>query len=261
MPQTPTAAARVAFMIGHPVAHTAMPKGVNAWAAETGTDAMMAPADVSPEAFAEFVDMMRKLPNCDGAVVTAPHKQMAASLVDQLTPTARLVGAANVVIRRTDGRLIGDNTDGAGFVAALEAAGAGPGGQRAIVFGCGGAGASIGAALVGAGVAQLDLVDSDEERARSLASQLGAVAAGVGAPQSLDAYDLVVNATAVGLDGVSLVHPLSGLKQRAMVADVVTKPAMTPLLLKAEKAGARIQTGSQMALAQIPLIIRLFAWA
>lgn len=260
MPDTPTAAARVAFMIGHPVAHTAMPKGVNAWARETGTDAMMTPADVPPEAFAGFVDMMRRLSNCDGAVVTAPHKQVAASLVDTLTPAARLVGAANVIIRRQDGSLIGDNSDGAGFVAALEVSGAGPGGQRAILFGCGGAGASIGAALAAAGVATLDLVDSDHERAHSLARRIGGAARDVSSPGSLGDYDLVINATAVGLDGKSLVHPLTGLKQRALVADVVTKPPMTPLLLRAESAGARIQTGSEMALAQIPIILGLFGW-
>ncbi|MBR9764175.1 MAG: shikimate dehydrogenase [Rhodobacteraceae bacterium] len=261
MPRTATAAARLAYMIGHPIAHTAMPAGVNAWAHDSGADVLMAPVDVRPEALAEFVAALRVTGNCDGAVVTAPHKIAMAALVDELTPAARLVGAANVVIRHADGRLTGDNTDGAGFVAALRGAGVPVTGQRALLFGCGGAGASIAAALVAAGIGALDLVDPDAGRAGALAGALGAVAQVIPAPDSVAGHDLVINATAIGLDGVSAVHPLTGLRPDALAGDVVTKPPITPFLRQAEALGAGIQPGSAMALAQIPLVLRLFGWS
>ncbi|WP_010138105.1 shikimate dehydrogenase family protein [Oceanicola sp. S124] len=260
MPIVPTAAARLAYMIGHPIAHTAMPAGVNAWARDSGTDAIMAPVDVAPEALAGFIAALRGTANCDGAVVTAPHKIAMAGLVDELTPAARLVGAANVVIRDAEGRLTGDNTDGAGFVAALTGAGVPLAGRVAVLFGCGGAGASIAAALVASGLGRLDLVDPDGEKARALADALGPVARVASAPESLAGHDLVINATAIGLDGVSSVHPLTGLRPDALAGDVVTKPPVTPFLRQAERLGAAIQPGSAMALAQIPLVLRLFGW-
>ncbi|MCA1334229.1 shikimate dehydrogenase family protein [Pseudooceanicola marinus] len=260
MSNSPTAAARLAYMIGHPIAHTAMPAGVNTWAHDSGIDALMAPVDVPPGALAGFVAALRSTANCDGAVVTAPHKVALTALVDDLTPAARLVGAANVVIRNTDGRLTGDNTDGAGFVAALREAGADPSGRHALLFGCGGAGASIAAALVAAGVARLELVDPDAARARTLADALGPSVQPVTVPESVEAHDLVINATAIGLDGTSVVHPLTGLRPGATAGDVVTKPPVTPFLRQAEVLGARIQPGSAMALAQIPLVLRLFGW-
>lgn len=260
MPSSPTAAARLAYMIGHPIAHTAMPAGVNTWAHDSGTDAIMAPVDVAPEALAGFIAALRGTANCDGAVVTAPHKVAMAALVDDLTPAARLVGAANVVIRGADGRLTGDNTDGAGFVAALREAGADPAGQRALLFGCGGAGASIAAALVAADVARLELVDPDTAKAEALARALGPTVQPVCVPDSVAAHDLVINATAIGLDGHSSVHPLTGLRPESTAGDVVTKPPVTPFLRQAEAMGARIQPGSAMALAQIPLVLRLFGW-
>lgn len=260
MPSSPSAAARLTYMIGHPIAHTAMPAAVNKWAFESDSDVLMAPVDIAPEALPAFIEGLRRTANCDGAVVTAPHKIAMAALVDELTPAARLVGAANVVIRDADGRLTGDNTDGAGFVAALREAGAAPEGQGVLIFGCGGAGASIAAALVAAGVAWLDLVDPDEEKAATLAAALGPEARVVAVPDSLAPYDLVINATAIGLDGVSAVHPLTGLRPEATAGDVVTKPPVTPFLRQAEALGARIQPGHAMALAQIPLVLRLFGW-
>lgn len=256
----PTAAAQVAFMIGDPVAHTALPRGVNEWAAGAGKNVLMTPALVAPEALDGFLGALRVMRNCGGAVVTAPHKQAAASRADELTDAARLVGAANLMVRQPGGALVGDNIDGQGFVAALAAVGTVSAIGRAILFGCGGAGASIGAALIEAGILALDLVDLDAERAGSLARRLGSRSCPVARPGSVEAYGLIINATTVGLDGTSMVHPLSGLSPRSVVADVITEPAMTPFLLRASQLGARVQTGPQMALAQLPLLARAFGW-
>jgi len=258
MTSTPTAAASVAFMLGHPVAHTAMPAGVNAWARETGTDAMMAPLDLPPEALAGFLQALRGMANCPGCVLTAPHKQAALTLVDRASAAAEAAGGVNVITRTATGELVGDNTDGAGFVAALEAADGVP--RNVLIFGCGGAGASIATAIAARAPVRLDLVEADPARSAALAARLGAPAQAIAAPASLEDYDLIVNATAVGLGGEGMIHDLDGLRPGAVVADVVTKPAVTPFLKAAEAKGARIQPGAAMALAQIPLVRQAFGW-
>ena len=257
MPQVATAAARVAFMIGDPIAHAVMPLKVNQWARDTGTDVMMTPLKIAPEDVAGFFATLRRLDNCLGSVVTAPHKHAALQAVDALSEDARLVGAVNVVIRQADGRLLGDNTDGPGFVAAIQAQGVDPRGLSALQFGCGGAGASIAARLVrdGAGVT---LCDPAPGKAQALAERLGGGARAIGAPDSVAGYGLVVNASTVGLDGVSMVHDLAGLEPGTLVGDVVTKPPVTPFLERARLLGARIQPGAAMATAQIPLILTRF---
>ncbi len=256
----PTAAAKISFMIGHPVAHTALPDAMARWAQQHARDVVFCPVDMTPDAFVPFLAAMRGMQNCAGAVVTAPHKQAVTALMDDLTPTARLTGIANVVLRQQDGSLTGDNTDGAGFVAAMQARGSAPAGQRGIVFGCGGAGAAIAAALVKGGIAHLALVDSDTEKAIDLAARLGAPCVATDFVASVAGFDLVVNATATGLDGQSLVHPLTGLVGGTLVADVVTKPPVTAFLQRAQQGGATIQTGADMARAQLPLIVARFGW-
>lgn len=177
MPDILTAAARIAFFIGQPVAHAAMPARVNAVIRERGRDAMMVPLDLPSAAITGAMDMLRAAGNADGAVVTSPHKQTVTGLVDRLTEAARFAGVVNVVLRGQDGSLTGDNTDGAGFVRALLSGGGVPKGERALLFGCGGAGASIAAALAAAGVGRLDLVDVDPARAEALAERLGDISA------------------------------------------------------------------------------------
>lgn len=257
----PDAGASVAFMIGHPVAHTALPAQINAQAAERRTGFVMVPVDLRPAALPEFLNSLRDIANCAGAVLTAPHKQAAAGLVDDRTAAADLVGAVNLVRRHGNGRLSGDNTDGEGFVAALRSSGFRIETARVLLFGCGGAGAAIAAALAQAGAARIDLVDTDLARADDLARRLGGhTARAVSAPASVATYDLVCNATAVGADGQTMVHPLTGLRTGAMVADVISHPAQTPFLQEAARRGACIQTGPEMARGQMPLIMKQFGW-
>ncbi|AVO39064.1 shikimate dehydrogenase family protein [Pukyongiella litopenaei] len=260
-PHYPDAGARIAFMIGHPVAQTALPAQINAQAAERRAGFVMVPLDLRPPALPGFLDSLRGIANCAGAVLTAPHKQAAAGLVDDRTAAADLAGAVNLVLRHRNGRLSGDNTDGAGFVAALRAARFRIEPARVLLFGCGGAGAAIAAALTQAGTGRIDLVDTDQARADDLAGRLvGCPVRAIPAPASVAAYDLVCNATAIGADGRAMVHPLTGLRTGAMVADVIGHPARTPFLQEAERRGARIQTGPEMARGQMPLILEKFGW-
>ncbi len=124
------------------------------------------PFDVPPGGLAAGFELLRA--GCAvGANVTIPHKEDAASMVDELTPRARAAGAVNTIAKR-DGVLVGDNTDGYGLIASLARAGASPGGRKAVVFGAGGAARGCCAALVNAGVSELIVMNRTLERAEAL---------------------------------------------------------------------------------------------
>ena len=254
-----TSASRVAFMIGHPVSHTAMPAQVNALAVREGVNQMMVPIDLPQDGLAPLIGALALAPNVDGAVVTAPYKAEMVGLLDEASDRVHKIGQANLIWFE-QGRIYGDNTDGQGFVSALHAQEFSPNGARCLVFGAGGAGAAIVAELVMQGASEIDVVDMDAERAALLARNIGPQVRPVEAPQSVSDFDLIVNATAVGLDEVSTVHDLRGLRRDAMVADVLAAQKPTPFLQIAEGIGARSQTGKHMAFAQIPIVCKRFGW-
>lgn len=259
----PTAAATVIAMIGSPIAHAHLPGTFNRRFAEEGVNAVMTPLDVAPERLADFFAALRGWSNCRGCVVTAPHKRGAVELVDAASDRARGLQAVNLVVREADGRLVGDNVDGAGFVEGLHRQ-TSVEGKRAIVFGCGGAGSSIALSLAEAGAGALRLVDVDAGRADALASFVASqvrVPIETGAPDSLEAYDVVVNATAIGLDGTSMVHSLATVCPDALVADVLAVAELTPWLRAAQERGCAIQPGSAMAEGQFGLIAERFGMA
>ena len=253
----PTAAASLVVMIGQPIAQAFLPARFNARFRDEGLNALMAPIDLAPERLPDFFASLRGWSNCRGCVVTAPHKQAVASLVDILSPRAALLGAVNLVVRAGDGTLEGDNVDGAGFVAALLGNAFDIEGAHAIVFGCGGAGSSIALALAENGAAALRLVDRESDRAARLAelvSGQGHARPDTGVPEWLDGFDLVINASAAGLGGQGMVFPLDTLVPGSLVADVVTDPVITPWLEAAKARGCRVQTGPEMAAGQFGLI-------
>ncbi|WP_121062525.1 shikimate dehydrogenase family protein [Chachezhania antarctica] len=250
-----TSAGVFAFMIGDPVAQTVMPGVVNTRLANS--DAVMVPVHLPPVGLARFVESVRDMKNCRGFVATAPHKLPLVGMVDRVTDAAELCGAVNIVLRGDDGVLIGDNIDGPGFVTALESKGFVVAERRAVIFGCGGAGASIAWALAEGGIKDLALIDTDDAKVDTIRARLGGPCRS-GAPGDIAATDLVVNATSIGLDGVSMVDPLDDLTPGALVADVVTKPPVTPFLARAQALGHEIQTGAAMARAQVAMALERF---
>lgn len=164
----------------------------------------------------------------------------------------------NVIRREANGKLLGDNVDGAGFLNAARKNGFQAAGTSVLVVGAGGVGSAIAYALAEAGVARLALSDTSPERTEALASVLRQHFPSVAveqAPASLADLDLLVNASPVGMGGSGeLPLPaslLESLSVRTWVADVVTSPEITPLLALAQSKGCAIQTGPQMARAQL----------
>lgn len=261
---TPTSAAITVAMIGSPVAHTHLPTAFNRWFSGKGLDAIMVPVDLEAARLADFLNTLRGWKNCRGCVVTAPHKQAVADHVDQKSDMAQTLGTVNLVVRNDDGSLSGDNLDGAGFVRALHAKSFRTSNTDAALFGCGGAGASIALALAEAGASRLQLVDKESDRASLLASKLeqySGLSVEVGAPESLAGFELVINATAVGLDGQSRVFPTDTFNPDSTIADVLATSTPTPWLSDASARGCKIQTGADMAEGQFELIADRFGWA
>ncbi|GJE73944.1 shikimate dehydrogenase [Methylorubrum suomiense] len=246
---------RKAFVIGHPIAHSRSPMIHGHWLAEHGIDGTYERIDVPPEALEAFI---RSLPRSGfaGGNVTIPHKETAFRLVDSLTERAERVGAVNTLVVEGD-RVVGDNTDGLGFIAHLdhslgvdwpERAG-----HRAVVLGAGGAARGIVAGLLGRGM-RVQIANRSPDNARSLAALDPEKAQALpwdALPEALPETGLLINATSLGMVG----HPpldldLAALPARAAVADIVYVPLETPLLAAARARGLAAVDGLGMLLHQ-----------
>jgi shikimate dehydrogenase len=204
---------------------------------------------VAPAHFDELVVALKRAQNIDGMIITIPHKFAALRHCDEASDRARFLGAANVLYRIAADRWRGDMTDGAAMVAAMQRAGCNPVGKRALVVGAGGAGSAVALALVEAGVAAMTVADVDLPRCLSLIERLAARAPAAARAGTADptGFDLVVNATPAGMrPGDPLPVDAARLEPSAFVADLITRPAMTPLLTAARRRGCTVVTGEDM---------------
>ena len=203
-----------------------------------------------------------------GLNLTIPHKVAAMQFLDEIAPDAAVIGAVNTVRREGD-RLIGENTDGKGFLHGLRAdAGVDPRGRRAVVLGAGGAARAIATELALAGAADVLVVNRSEERGAAMAADL---AAKTGRPIRFEpwrgtytvtsAADLLVNATSIGLfPDVDAMPPidLGGARHGMLVSDVVFNPPETPLLAAARRLGLPTLDGLSMLVYQGTIGFRLW---
>lgn len=262
---TITGTTRIAEIIGHPIRQVRAPDLLNAELARRGIDAALVPVDIPPEAVPGFVALQHAWVNSPGFIVTVPHKRAVAALCDALSPRAARLGAVNIVVRDAAGRLAGDHLDGLGCVAAARRHGFDPAGRSALVVGTGGAGSAIADALAEAGLARLVLRDLDAARLAAVRAALTAQFPALrieADPGRLDGFDLVVNATPVGMGGKGGLPiaeaELATLRPGAHVVDVVTDPRVTPFLEAARARGCTVQPGGDMVAAQIAEFGRQF---
>ncbi|MFY8146610.1 MAG: shikimate dehydrogenase, partial [Rhodobacter sp.] len=195
----------LAGVIGSPVAHSRSPALHGYWLRRYGIKGFYIPMDVGQ---ADLKDALAALPKLGfvGLNVTIPHKETILSLADIVTDRAALIGAANTLIFRKDGRVFADNTDGSGFIANLRqhAPGWAPAAGPAVVFGAGGAARAIVAALIEVGVPEIRLANRTRARAEALRSDFGAkihVCDWVQSEMFLEGATTVVNTTALGMTG------------------------------------------------------------
>lgn len=248
-------------IVGSPVAQVKSPENFNGWFAEHQQNVAMLAIDLAQSALDDFVQTLRGWQNLRGCVVTVPYKQQLASRLDSLSERSAALRSVNVIRREADGQLVGDIVDGEGFVNAARQQGFNPHGKQALVIGTGGVGSAIAYSLCQAGVSALAISDLSQERVEVLGELLRSAFPQIlisCAPTSLDAFDLVVNASPVGMGATDSDGPLplpaelmQTLQATTLVADVVTSPAITPFLGFAQRLGCPIQTGPQMAMAQL----------
>jgi len=240
---------RLCFCVGDPIAQVKSPAGLTRVFNERGENAVCVPAQVRAVDLDEFMRGAKRMLNADGMVITVPHKFSAFGHCDAVTNRARFLGAVNVMRRERDGGWRGDMTDGVALVAALRAAGFEPRGRKALVVGAGGAGSAVAFALVEEGLARLGLCDADLGRRDDLAARLaGRTSATVHAHAAdPDGFDLVVNATPVGMaPGDPIPLAADRLVRGTIVADLITLPPVTPLLEAARSRECGIVTGADM---------------
>jgi shikimate dehydrogenase len=240
-----TGAARVAGIVGQPVIHSLSPVIHNAWLEAAGIDAVYgAFSPENPAGFAALVAAGRA-GLLAGVNVTAPFKEQAFALADEVSETAQAAGAANILVFR-DGRVWGDNADGLGMLLAIRAQA--PGvvleGAPVVILGAGGAARGAAATLAGAG-AQVRIVNRTRDRAEALAADLGAEVTVAEGPAAFEGAVLVVNALSVQPE-----IDMGLLPGGAAVMDMTYKPVVTPLLTAARQAGLATVDGLGMLIGQ-----------
>jgi len=250
---------RLAAVIGSPVRHSLSPAMHNAAFRAMGLDWIYLAFEVAPERVAAAAAGVRAL-GLGGLSVTIPHKAAVTAVMDELSPAAQAVGAVNTVVRTGNGRLRGENTDGAGFLASLADEGFDPAGRRCLVVGAGGAARAVVDALGGAGAAEVVVVNRSQARAHEVITLAGGVGR-VGSPADVAEADLVVNATPLGLAGGEVdVLPVDVERLGAgqLVVDLIPNPLVTPLMAAARLRGASVAGGLGMLVHQGALAFELW---
>ncbi|OAN67658.1 shikimate dehydrogenase [Sulfitobacter sp. EhC04] len=245
----------LAGVIGSPIAHSKSPQLQGHWLKTYGISGYYIPMDVSVQ---DLETVVRSLPKMGfvGVNVTIPHKEAVMTIADLVTDRAILIGAANTLIFRKDGKIHADNTDGYGFIENLKAGAPNwnPRSGPAAILGAGGAARAVIASLLDAGVPEILLSNRTRVRADKLKSDFGSrirVYDWVQAGNMLDHAHLVVNTTSLGMIGKSEMRvPLDGLQPGAVVTDLVYAPLKTRLLETAEQMGCVTVDGLGMLLHQ-----------
>jgi shikimate dehydrogenase len=217
-------------------------------------------AGADAAALRALLDGVRKL-GFAGVNVTFPYKEAVVSLLDELSPGARAIGAVNTVVVR-DGRLIGYNTDTTGFERAITNLVNTSNRGSVALIGAGGVGKAIAYALAASGVTELRVFDTDRAKTRQLAAQLRGrqeIQIAQSVEDALRQVVGVVNATPVGmLPDRGMAVPDALLHRGLWVADAVYTPLWTPLLTAAKAKGAEIMTGRVLAIHQAADAFELF---
>lgn len=254
----------LAGVIGSPIAHSKSPQLHGHWLRTYGIRGYYIPMDIKSDALKR---VLRTLPEMGfvGVNITVPHKERVMEIADLITDRATLIGAANTLIFRKDGKIHADNTDGYGFIENLRQSApdwnpkAGP----AVVLGAGGAARAVLASLLDVGVPEIILTNRTRVRAENLQDDFGKrvrVVEWVKAGNVMEEAAMVVNTTALGMLGKPEMRvPLDGLRPGVLATDLVYNPLETKFLRTAREMGCVTVDGLGMLLHQaVPAFERWF---
>jgi shikimate dehydrogenase len=250
--------AKLAGVIGWPVAHSLSPRLHGYWLAAHGIDGAYIPLAVPRARFTQVIESLRGM-GFAGVNVTVPHKEAAFAIAHELDAAAQAAGAANLLLFE-GGKILGRNTDAAGLAANLTESLAKNAlqGKDAVLLGTGGAARAAVLALAALGVREIRIVGRNPARAETLLREFGprvkTPLRAFGWSHWADAADgagILVNATSAGMSGKdALAIALDPLPVNAVVTDLVYNPLDTDLLQRAQARGNRIVDGLGMLMHQ-----------
>jgi len=255
----PSGSTKIVKLIGYPVEHSRSPLMHNAAFQSLGLDFVYLLFSVKPSHLKEAVTGLRAS-NVAGANVTIPYKEEVMKYLDEITPEAKLIGAVNTIHNR-EGKLIGYNTDGQGFITSLLTDGKVKlEGQKVFLMGAGGAGKAVAVKLAERGVERLVITDKIVERAEALVGRLRenipdcpVYAVAISSKEfaeTISESTLLVNATPVGMkEGDPCVVDPEYLHKDLFIYDVIYNRE-TPLIVAAKKRGLKALGGIEMLIHQ-----------
>ena len=245
-------------IIGAPVAHSLSPAIQGAALRAAAVDASYERWETPPASLPARIAALRER-GCFGANVTIPHKQAVLPLLDEVAPPAADIGAVNTIVNDS-GRLVGHNTDGAGFIVSLMEVDFRPAGKRFLLVGAGGAARGIAFALARAGAVGIDITNRTPARAEALATAIDGLARPFASPPA--PYECVVNCTSAGMhgSGAETILPCdpAAAAPGTLIVDIVYAPEETPLLRAARAAGLPALGGLPMLIHQGALAFELW---
>ncbi|MEQ1612930.1 MAG: shikimate dehydrogenase [Hyphomicrobiaceae bacterium] len=250
--------------IGYPTETFKAPMIYNPYFEKHGIDAVVVPMGSKPEDFPQFLRLVFKLSNIQGALITMPHKVTTVGLLDVASTTVQVAGSCNAVRLGPGGQLEGDMFDGEGFVRGVLRKGRKLAGARVLVVGCGGVGSAIAASIAKANAAEIGLYDPHAPTMKGLCDRLRQhypklnVTLGSIDPAG---WDVVVNATPLGMKlNDPLPMDVSRIAPTTFVGEVVMKQEVTPFLAAARERGCQTQVGIDMLFEQIPAYLEFFGF-
>ncbi|MBB6215269.1 shikimate dehydrogenase [Anaerosolibacter carboniphilus] len=261
--------AKLVGLLGYPISHSLSPQMHNTAFSHLGLGYAYLTFDTKEDNLDDVVKAMRVL-NVKGFNVTMPNKANIIPLLDEVAPEAQWIGAVNTVLN-DNGKLIGYNTDGRGYVQSLREAGIAFEGKRIVMAGAGGAGKAVAVQLAVDGAKEIVILDMVADMAAALSNTInekipscktqGLAFSDENLKEALQTADILVNCTPLGMtphEDKSIIADPSVLRRELIVSDVVYKPAKTKLLKMAEAAGCRTINGFGMMIWQGAMAFKIW---
>ncbi|MGM9551791.1 MAG: shikimate dehydrogenase [Clostridia bacterium] len=245
-------------VIGDPVEHSISPQLHNTMIEKTLLDFTYSAYHVKKDDLKKALEGMRAL-NIRGFNVTIPHKQEAFRLCDCVDPFAEKMGACNTLCNK-NGVIKGYNTDGPGFIRALEYKGVDVKGKSVVILGAGGAASGVLMAVADSGAKKITVVNRTYEKAEALADKINSYYPSIAcASDSFNDCDILINTTSVGMNSSeSPIENLTGLNKGGVVCDIVYCPRETALLKMAREKGFKTVGGIGMLINQAVIAFEIF---
>ncbi len=239
-------------VIGDPIAQSMSPVMQGQEFQQLGIHAHYQPFHIKPKDLEDAVKGMKAI-GVEGFNITSPHKTAIIPLIDKIDPLAEAIGAVNTVVREDD-QFIGYNTDGEGFIKALQADWKEHfDNERVLIIGAGGAAKAIFYTLLSKGIVNIDICNRSVERAEKLILdcpyQGNSTSLSLSSAEAeLGNYDLIIQTTSIGMypDLSSSPISLDALRSDTFVSDIIYNPFETAILTGAKQKGAQIQNGLGM---------------